>query len=110
MEFIQEIIYLIKQKMGYMEYSSIGIYWTALYALSNNVTYFDSSGVEHIPKKKLNNIKGSLITAIIFKIQAYDSVLCGYFCIGFIYFMLKGKVLSDFTNCFSLNSFQEMMT
>ena len=33
------------------EYSYIGTHWIALYALNNNVTYFDSFGVEHIPKK-----------------------------------------------------------
>ena len=33
------------------EYSDIGIYWVALYALNNTVTYFDNFGVEHIPKR-----------------------------------------------------------
>ena len=32
------------------EYSDIGTHWIALYTLNNNVTYFDSFGVEHIPK------------------------------------------------------------
>ena len=51
------------------------------------VTYFDSFGVEHIPKviKKVNNNKN--IIANIFRIQANDSVMCRYFCIGFIDFM-----------------------
>ena len=40
----------------------------------------------------------------IFRIQAYDSIMCGYFCIGFIDFMLKGKSLTDFTNLFSPNN------
>ena len=29
----------------------------------------------------------------IYRIQAYDSIMCGYFCIGFIDLMLKGKSL-----------------
>ena len=33
-------------------YSDIGTHWIALYVLNNNVTYFDSFGVEHIPQKK----------------------------------------------------------
>ena len=33
-----------------------------------------------------------------FQVQANYSVMCGYFCIGFIYFMLSGKKLTDFTN------------
>ena len=34
------------------------------------------------------------------------SIMCGYFCIGFIDFMLAGKTLTDFTNLFSSNSFK----
>ena len=40
----------------------------------------------------------------IFRIQAYDSIMCGYFCIGFIDFMLAGKTLTDFTNLFLPNN------
>ena len=41
------------------EYSDIGTHWVALYVQNNNVTYFDSFGVEHIPKeiKNLSRIK-----------------------------------------------------
>ena len=45
--------------------------------------------------------------ASIFRIQAYDSIMCGYFCIEFINYMLKGKKLLDYTNLFSLNDFKE---
>ena len=31
------------------EYSDIGTHWVALYVQNNDVTYFDSFGVEHIP-------------------------------------------------------------
>ena len=34
----------------------------------------------------------------ILRIQAYDSIMCGYFCVGFIDFMLVGKKLTDYTN------------
>ena len=50
----------------------------------------------------------SKITTNIFRIQAYDSVICGYFCIGFFEFMVKGKSLTDFTNLFSLNYFKDI--
>ena len=61
---------------------------------NNNVTYFNSFGVEHIPKeiKALINRTSSSgshnknITTNIFRIQAYDSIMCGYFCIEFIDF------------------------
>ena len=42
-----------------------------------------------------------------FRIQAYDSIMCGYFCIGFIDFMLAGKTLTEFTNLFSPNNFKK---
>ena len=73
-----------------------------MYALNNNVTYFDSFGVEHIPKEIKKFIGNKNIESNIFRVQAYDSVMCGYFCIGFIDFMLKDKSLTDFTNRFKL--------
>ena len=73
------------------------------YALNNNVTYLDSFVVEHIPKEIKIFIDKSV--ANIFKIQAYDSIMCGYFHIGFIDFMLVGNTLTDFTNLFAPNNF-----
>ena len=89
------------------EYSDIGTHWVALYANNNDVTYFDSFGVEHIPKEIKAFIDCSLsITTNIFRIQVYDSIMW-YFCIGFIDFMLKGKQLTDFPNLFSPNNFKK---
>ena len=62
-----------------------------MYAFNNNVTYFDSFGVEHIPKEIEKFIVNKNIQANIFRIQAHHSVMCGYFCIGFIDVMLKTK-------------------
>ena len=87
------------------KYSDIGTHWIALYASNNNVTYFDSFGVEHIPKEIKTFFSKSTILTNIFRIQAYDSIMCRYFCIGFIDFMLAGKTLTDFTNIFSPNNF-----
>ena len=91
------------------EYSDIGTHWVAFYAVNNNViTYFDSFGVEHILKKIKAFIDRSLsITANIFRIPAYDSIMFGYFCLGFIDFMLAGKALTEFTNLFSQNNFKK---
>ena len=77
-----------------------------MYVHNNNVTYFDSFGVEHIPKKIKTFIKKN-ITTNIFRIQAYDSIMCRYFCIGFIDFMLTGKTLTEFTYLFSPNNFKK---
>ena len=87
------------------EYSDIGTHWIAFYARNNNVTYFDSFGVEHFLKEVKTFISNKNIKTNIFRIQAYDSVMCGYFCIGFIDFMLAGKTLTDFTNIFSSYKF-----
>ena len=67
-----------------------------MYFNDNNVTYFDSFGVEHIPKEIRKLIKNKNTTTNIYTIQAYDSIMYGYFCIGFIDFMLKGKGLLDY--------------
>ena len=45
--------------------------------------------------------------ANIYRIQAYHLIMCGYFCIGFIDFMLKGKSFFDYTNLFSLNNYEK---
>ena len=89
------------------EYSDTGTLWIALYVNNKTITYFDSFGVEHIPNKIKKFIINKNIIANIFRLQAYDSVMCGYFCIGFIYFMLKGNNLTDFTNLFSPNDFKK---
>ena len=89
------------------EYSDIRTHWIALYVNNKTVTYFDSFGVEHIPKEIKKIINNKNIMANIFRLQAYDSVMCRYFSIGFIDFMLKGNNLTDFTNLFSPNNFKE---
>ena len=67
------------------EYSDIGTNWVALCVYNDDVTYFDSFGAEHIPKeiKKFINCPSSIKTSI-FRIQAYDSIMCGYFCIDLL--------------------------
>ena len=117
MVFILEIIYLnssteIKDGaylINLDEYSDIGTHWVALYVQNNNVTNFDSFGVEHIPIEIKKFIGNKNITTNIFRIQAYNSIMYGYFCIGFIDFMLARKTLTDFTNLFSPNNFEKMM-
>ena len=47
------------------------------------------------------------IKSNIFRVQASNSIMCGYFCIGFINFMLAGKKLTYFTNLFSPFDFEK---
>ena len=89
------------------EYSDIGTHSVALYVQNNNVTYFDSFGTEHIPKEIKEFVKNKNIVTNIFGAQAYDSIMCGYFCIGFIDYMLAGKTLTEYTNLFSPNNFKK---
>ena len=62
-----------------------------MYALNINVSYFDSFGVEHISKEIKLFIGNKNTQTNIFRIQAYNSVMCGFFCIGFIDLCLKKK-------------------
>ena len=89
------------------EHYDTGTHWIALYVKNNDITYFDSFGVEHIPEEIKTFIKNRNIKASIFRIQEYDSIMCGYFCIGFIGFMFKGKGLIKYTNLFSPNDFKK---
>ena len=75
--------------------------------MNNNVTYFDSFGVEYIPKEIKEFVKNKTIKINIFRVQAYDPVMLGYFCIGFIDFMYKGKTLTGYTNFFSPNNVEK---
>ena len=55
-------------------------------------------------KKSKNLLITKKIQTNISRIQAYDSIICGYFCIGLIDFMLKDNTLTDLTNLFSPNN------
>ena len=78
------------------EYKSIGTHRIALYVkASNDATYFGSFGVEYIPKKIKTFIGNKMDPTNMFRIKAYDSIMCGYFCIAFIDFMLKDKSLLE---------------
>ena len=74
---------------------------------SSSVIYFDSFGGEHIPKEIKAYINNKNVKTNIFRIQAFDSIMCGYFHIGFIDFMLKGKTLNEYANLFSPNNFKK---
>ena len=87
------------------EYSDIRTHWIAFHASNDSATYFGSFGVEHIPKEIKIFINKSTFVTNVFRIQAYDSIMCRYFCIVYIDFMLAGKTLTDFTYLFSPNIF-----
>ena len=89
------------------EYADVGTHWIPLFCNRNEIVYFDSFGVEHIPEETKEFVGNKDIIANIFQVQANDSVMCGYFCIGFNDFMLAGKKLTDYTNLFSPYDFEK---
>ena len=90
------------------EFKSIGTNWIALYANAHYIVYFDRFGDEHIPKGIKKLIGNKNIIRNIFNVKAFNnSVMRGYFCIGFVGFMLKGKRLLDYTNLFSPNDYEK---
>ena len=84
------------------KYKDTGTHWVTLFCKKDKIVYFDSFGVEHIPAEIKKFIGNRNIKANIYHVQATNSVMCGYFCTGFIDFMLAGKTLIDYTNVFSL--------
>ena len=77
----------------------------------NEIVYFDSFGVEYIPgeiKKFIEEFPGNKnIKDNIFRVQENNSIMCGYFYIGFTDIMLAGKKLADYTNLFSPHDFKK---
>ena len=84
------------------EYESIESHWITLYVNDNNAAYFVSFGVEHVPKEIKKFMGNKHFVTIIYRVQAYDSIICGYFCVEFIDFMLKGIS----ANLFSPNNYE----
>ena len=78
-----------------------------MYVNNNNVTCFDSFEIEHIPKEIWKVIGNQNIITNIYRVQAYDSILFGYFFIGVIDFMLNIKGLLEYTNLFSPNDYEK---
>ena len=88
------------------EYELIGTLSTALYVNDNNVTYFDSFGVEHIPKEIKKFIGNKNIIMTIYRMPAYNSIMSEYFWIGFNDFILKNKSLLKHSNSFSPSDYE----
>ena len=94
--------------INFDEYWSIGTHWIALCVNGDNVIYFDRFVPERIPKEIKNFIGNKNFTTSIFRIQTYGSIMYGFFCIGFIDFMLKGRSLLEYTNLFLPFDYEKM--
>ena len=82
------------------EYSDIGTHWIALYVPNNDVTFLVVLECNIFQKKLKTFARNKNMKTKILRIQAYDSIMCGYFSIVFINFILARKTLTDFTNIF----------
>ena len=93
------------------EYANVGAHCIALSCKKNKIIYFDSFDVEYIPNEIKEFIKkftgNKNIKSKIFRVQEDNSIMCGYFYIGFIDFMLAGKKLTDYTNLFSAHDLKK---
>ena len=89
------------------EYADIGTRWIPLFCNRNEIVYFGSFSVEHFPEEIKEFAENKNINANIFRVQASNSVMCRYFCIGFIDFMLAGKKLTHHMNLFSPHDFKK---
>ena len=89
------------------EYADFGTHWIALFCKKNEIVCFDSFGVESVPEEIKETVENKNIKVNIFRVQANNSVMCRYFCIGFIDFMLAGKTLTDFKSMFSPYDFEK---
>ena len=84
------------------EYKSKGTQWRALYVNANNIVCFDSFGVEHIPKEIKKFIGNKNIIINIYRIQAFSSIMCGYFVLDLLILCLKVKPCLFTQMCFLL--------
>ena len=89
------------------EYVDVGTQCIALYNSNTEIIYFDSFGVEHVPKKNKKFIRNKNIKTNIFRIQANNSIMCGYFCFGFTEFLLAGKTLIYYSSLLSPYDFEK---
>ena len=89
------------------QYADVGTHWIALFCNISEIVYFNIFGVEHVPEEIKEFIGNKNLIANIFRVQANNSVMRGYFCIGFIDSMLAGKKLNDFTSLFSPHDFDK---
>ena len=54
------------------EHADTGTHWIALFCNKNKIVYFDSFGVEHIPKEIKKFIRNKNIKTNIYRVQANE--------------------------------------
>ena len=100
MLFLRNNLPRIKDVINLDDKKSKGTHCVSLLIDRNTTAYFDSFETEYFPQEVLNTIRNKSITHNIFRIQANNSIICRFYCIAFIEYMLAGKTLLDYTNLF----------
>ena len=85
----------------------LDLHWIALFCNRSEIIFLAIFGVDHFPEEIKEFVGNTNIIANIFRVQAKNPVMCGYFCIQFIGFMLAGKKVTDFTSMFSPYDFKK---
>ena len=80
-----------------------GTHWVPLFIDKNPTIYFDSFGIDYIPQEVLSKIKDKSITHNILRIQDNNFIMCAFYCITFLEYILVWKTLLDYTNLFLPN-------
>ena len=96
-------------KINLDEYADVGMHWIIVYIKNNGVICFDSFGVEHVSKEVVHFIGQKDIKTNIFRIQADNSIICGYCCIAFIDFMFAGGSVFGFASLLAPYYFKKMI-
>ena len=87
--------------------NSTGTHWVSLFVNKNTAVYFDSFVIEYTPQEVLNKIKHKSITHNMFRIQDNESIMCRFYCIAFIEYILAGKTFLHYANLFSPSDYKE---
>ena len=61
------------------EHADVGTHWIALFCNKSEILSLDSFAVEHVPEEIKKFIGNKNINAKIFRVQANNSVMCGFF-------------------------------
>ena len=89
------------------EYADISTRWIALFCRENEIVCFDTFGVPDVTEEIKKFIRNKNVKGDIFSIQSENSIMCGCFCIRFIYFMLAREILTVFTSFFLPYDFEK---
>ena len=84
-----------------------GTLWVSLFIDRNTALYFHSFGIKCIPQEVLNKNKDKSVTHNELRIQDEDCIMCGFYSIAFIEYMIAERTLLDCTNLFSPNGYKK---